>query len=208
MIVSFTLTDADPFTVYFASIISHLISLAQCRSLQELRLIKSLFPSIDASRILFTPNFACRNEYAKARGLFQDHANAIHLTVDNTWVLENWGEDFASCSIFLRVDPGEDGHGHHAHVHTGSSSKFGIEIKELCSKEFADVLNKHKVRDCLLDTVQCSSHGLSRCVQWFHAPCFECTCTLYLLRSPWLVFTCTRAPASLTLPSGPAAPLR
>lgn len=115
------------------------------RSLAELRRVKTLFPDISGDRILFTPNFATRAEFEGAFKLFEGAVEPIHVTIDNTWVLENWGELFQGKSIFLRIDPGEDGHGHHAYVFTGSSSKFGIEIPEVRSEKFQNMIAKFNI---------------------------------------------------------------
>jgi diaminopimelate decarboxylase/aspartate kinase len=127
----------------------------ECVSLRELELILELFPAIPGSRVLFTPNFASKREFQAVTPLFVTEERRAALaavadgaavsdaellpfvTVDNSWVLERWGADlFRGRSIFLRVDPGEDGHGHHAHVYTGSGSKFGIEQSVLRSDAF------------------------------------------------------------------------
>ncbi|MDP1601964.1 MAG: bifunctional aspartate kinase/diaminopimelate decarboxylase [Legionella sp.] len=92
----------------------------ECVSIQELQRILELFPDIDRKRILFTPNFAAKNEYEFALAL------NCHLTVDSLYPLENWPELFKKQSIFLRIDPGS-GAGHHKFVSTaGNESKFGI----------------------------------------------------------------------------------
>ena len=91
----------------------------------EIKLILELFPDIDRKRILFTPNFASRDEYEF--GLEQ----GIWVTLDNLHPLREWGESFAGKKVFLRLDPGQ-GRGHHEHVKTaGVHSKFGIPLFEL-----------------------------------------------------------------------------
>ena len=91
----------------------------------EIRLILDLFPDIDRQRILFTPNFAPREEYEF--GLEQ----GVWVTLDNLHPLREWGESFAGKQVFLRLDPGQ-GRGHHEHVKTaGVHSKFGIPLFEL-----------------------------------------------------------------------------
>ena len=48
------------------------------------------------------------------------------MTIDNLYVLEQWGEVFAGQEVILRIDPGFS-KGHHRHVMTGGvRSKFGI----------------------------------------------------------------------------------
>lgn len=77
-----------------------------------------------ADRILFTPNFAPREEYVWAL------ANNVRLTIDNLYALRAWPELLRDREIFVRIDPGQ-GRGHHQHVRTGGScSKFGIPVQE------------------------------------------------------------------------------
>jgi len=91
----------------------------------EIQLIINLFPDIDRKRILFTPNFAAREEYAY--GLEQ----GVWVTLDNLYPLRAWGDLFVGQDVFLRLDPGQ-GRGHHEHVKTaGVHSKFGIPLFEL-----------------------------------------------------------------------------
>lgn len=97
----------------------------ECVSLGELEHVVGLFPDIRRDRILFTPNFAPRHEYEWA------FAQNVWVTVDNTYVLENWAESFSGHAVLLRIDPGH-GKGHHRHVRTaGTSSKFGIPVADL-----------------------------------------------------------------------------
>ncbi len=92
----------------------------ECVSPGEVTHVFDLFPDIDPSRILFTPNFAARKEYVTAFEI------GIHVTLDNVHALERWGEVFEGQDVFIRVDPGR-GHGHHRHVRTaGAQSKFGV----------------------------------------------------------------------------------
>ncbi|MEE4186376.1 MAG: bifunctional aspartate kinase/diaminopimelate decarboxylase [Gammaproteobacteria bacterium] len=91
----------------------------------ELDLVCELFPEIDRERILFTPNFAAREEYAYAL------ERGVWVTLDNLHPLRHWGEVFAGREILLRLDTGH-GRGHHEHVKTGGvHSKFGIPLFEL-----------------------------------------------------------------------------
>ncbi len=91
----------------------------------ELQLVLELFPDIDRERILFTPNFAPREEYEL--GL----QAGVWVTLDNLHPLRHWGESFAGKKVFLRLDTGQ-GRGHHEHVKTaGVHSKFGIPLFEL-----------------------------------------------------------------------------
>ncbi len=101
----------------------------------EIALILELFPDIDRQRILFTPNFAARSDYAY--GIEQD----VWVTLDNLHPLREWGELFTGREVFLRLDPGQ-GRGHHEHVKTaGVHSKFGIPLFEL--DEAAALLKQH-----------------------------------------------------------------
>jgi diaminopimelate decarboxylase/aspartate kinase len=91
----------------------------------EISLILELFPDIDRERILFTPNFASRQEYEFAL------EQGIWVTLDNLHPLREWGDSFTGRQVFLRLDPGQ-GRGHHEHVKTaGVHSKFGIPLFEL-----------------------------------------------------------------------------
>ena len=97
----------------------------ECVSIGEVAYILELFPDIERNRILFTPNFAPRTEYEQAL------REGIHVTIDNIFILQQWGSLFEGEEVFLRIDPGQ-GHGHHRHVRTGGvNSKFGIPISEL-----------------------------------------------------------------------------
>ncbi|MCY4156104.1 MAG: bifunctional aspartate kinase/diaminopimelate decarboxylase [Gammaproteobacteria bacterium] len=97
----------------------------ECVSPGELALLGQLFPEHEASRILFTPNFAPRAEYRQALKA------GAQVTVDNLAVLEDWPELFSGSDIFLRLDPGM-GRGLHRHVRTaGVHSKFGIPLFEV-----------------------------------------------------------------------------
>jgi len=97
----------------------------ECVSLGEVERVLELFPQLERRRILYTPNFAPRAEYAAAL------AAGVRVTVDNGYVLSAWPQLFAGQEIFVRVDTGV-GRGHHTHVRTaGSRSKFGIPIAEL-----------------------------------------------------------------------------
>ncbi|MEM8982292.1 MAG: bifunctional aspartate kinase/diaminopimelate decarboxylase [Pseudomonadota bacterium] len=97
----------------------------ECVSPGELHRVFDLFPDLDPKRVLFTPNFAPRNEYALGieRG--------VNLTLDNLFPLRQWPDLFAGQDLFVRLDPGQ-GRGHHEHVKTaGSHAKFGIPLFEL-----------------------------------------------------------------------------
>lgn len=97
----------------------------ECVSPGEIRRVLELFPDIDPQRILFTPNFAPREDYAF--GLEQ----GVRVTLDNLHPLRHWAELFGGKELILRLDPGQ-GRGHHEHVRTaGVHSKFGIPMFEL-----------------------------------------------------------------------------
>jgi diaminopimelate decarboxylase/aspartate kinase len=97
----------------------------ECVSRPEVERVLDALPGLDRDRILFTPNFAPREEYQWALSA------GIRLTVDNLYVLRAWPELFRDRTLFVRVDTGQ-GHGHHQHVRTaGSHSKFGIPLFEL-----------------------------------------------------------------------------
>ena len=110
----------------------------ECVSPGEIEHVLSLFPAIDRHRILFTPNFAPREEYEY--GL----ENNVWLTLDDLYPLREWGEMFAGHEIFLRLDTGL-GRGHHEHVRTaGVHSKFGIPLFEL--KEAGQLVKKYGLK--------------------------------------------------------------
>jgi diaminopimelate decarboxylase/aspartate kinase len=97
----------------------------ECVSRGEVERVLEAVPGIDRSHILYTPNFAPRDEYVWA---FQQ---GVQVTVDNTYVLEKWPDVFRGREIFVRVDTGT-GRGHHQHVRTGGThSKFGVPVSEL-----------------------------------------------------------------------------
>jgi bifunctional diaminopimelate decarboxylase / aspartate kinase len=97
----------------------------ECVSAAELDHVLSLFPGLEASRLLFTPNFAPREEYRRG------FAAGARVTVDNLHPLREWPEVFSGREVFLRLDPGR-GRGHHAHVRTaGAQSKFGLAPEQI-----------------------------------------------------------------------------
>ncbi len=115
----------------------------ECVSPGELDLVRELFPDLPRERLLFTPNFAGREEYVHGF-----RAGAM-VTVDALHPLQHWPEIFRDQEILLRIDPGE-GRGHHAHVRTaGARSKFGIdpaaidEIKALVAAAGTTVVGLH-----------------------------------------------------------------
>ena len=97
----------------------------ECVSQGEVERVLTTFPQIDRTRVLFTPNFAPRSEYAWAI------EQGLQVTLDNLHPLQQWPELFRELEVFLRIDTGY-GRGHHNHVRTaGVHSKFGIPIFEL-----------------------------------------------------------------------------
>lgn len=94
----------------------------ECVSIDEVKYVINLFPEIARNRILFTPNFAPRDEYLQALEL------GVLLTLDNLYCLEHWSDLFVGQQVLLRIDTGS-GKGHHHHVKTaGNEAKFGIPI--------------------------------------------------------------------------------
>jgi diaminopimelate decarboxylase/aspartate kinase len=97
----------------------------ECVSRGEIEHLLASVPQLDRGRILFTPNFAQRAEYAWA---LEQH---IQLTIDNLYILAEWGELFRGRDVFIRIDTGS-GRGHHHHVRTaGSHAKFGVPLAEM-----------------------------------------------------------------------------
>jgi len=100
----------------------------ECVSRGEVEHVMATLPGLDPRRVLFTPNFAPRDEYAHAL------ARGVWVTLDNLHPLLHWGELFSGRELLVRVDPGF-GRGHHQHVRTaGTHSKFGVprfELEEL-----------------------------------------------------------------------------
>jgi len=97
----------------------------ECVSLAEIEAVRATLPALAPERILFTPNFAPRDEYAAAL------ATGARVTLDALHPLEHWGALFADRGIHLRVDLGV-GRGHHDKVKTGgAASKFGVALDEV-----------------------------------------------------------------------------
>ncbi len=96
----------------------------ECVSRGEIERVLEVFPSLEPSAVLYTPNFASQEEYrwALERG--------VQVTVDSLHALTEWPELWAGREIFLRIDTGV-GVGHHHHVRTaGAHAKFGVPIEE------------------------------------------------------------------------------
>jgi bifunctional diaminopimelate decarboxylase / aspartate kinase len=97
----------------------------ECVSQAEVEHVRKTLPGIDRKRILFTPNFAPRSEYAWAL------EEGIALTLDNLHPLKSWPELFKGREVFVRIDTGY-GRGHHDKVRTaGVHSKFGVPLFEM-----------------------------------------------------------------------------
>jgi diaminopimelate decarboxylase/aspartate kinase len=107
----------------------------ECVSRGEIEHLLASVPGLDRSRILFTPNFASREEYRWALEA------GIALTLDNLYVLRHWGEMFRARGVFIRIDTGT-GRGHHHHVRTaGAHTKFGVPLAEI--DELARLVEQH-----------------------------------------------------------------
>ena len=96
----------------------------ECVSRAEVERVLEAVPGVAREGILFTPNFAPRDEYRWAL------EQGFRVTVDNLHVLRAWRELFAGREIFLRLDA-TSGFGHHEKVRTGGlHSKFGVPPEE------------------------------------------------------------------------------
>jgi diaminopimelate decarboxylase/aspartate kinase len=97
----------------------------ECVSRGEVERALGLFADLDPRRILYTPNFAPRAEYAWALD------RGVQVTVDNLYALREWGGLFRDRELFVRIDTGV-GAGHHHHVRTaGAHAKFGVPAADL-----------------------------------------------------------------------------
>ncbi|WP_273145889.1 bifunctional aspartate kinase/diaminopimelate decarboxylase [Oceanicaulis alexandrii] len=97
----------------------------ECVSPGELMRLKDTFPGLDPKKVLFTPNFASRHEYAAAIEL------GTNLTIDGLHPLIHWPDMFRGAEIILRINPDRP-RGHHQHVQTaGPKAKFGIPLDQL-----------------------------------------------------------------------------
>ena len=107
----------------------------ECVSPGELRAVDALVGA--DTPLLFTPNFAAREDYVFAL------ATRADITLDALHPLEHWGELFRGRAILLRVDLGR-GLGHHEKVRTGgNASKFGLPLDQLGS--FLELAQAHGV---------------------------------------------------------------
>lgn len=97
----------------------------ECVSPGEVERVLECFPDLDRSEILFTPNFAPREEYEFGLEL------GVLTTLDSPYPLRSWPDVFQGAELFLRIDPGV-GRGHHDKVRTaGAQAKFGVPLFEL-----------------------------------------------------------------------------
>jgi len=92
----------------------------ECVSIGEMEHVFAAVPGLEPARVLFTPSFAPRAEYARAREL------GVRMTIDSAYPLVHWAEIFRGAELVLRIDPGF-GSGHHEKVRTGGKgAKFGL----------------------------------------------------------------------------------
>ncbi len=115
----------------------------ECVSPGEVEWLEENLPDFDLGRVLFTPNFAPREEYEW--GI----RKGLQVTLDNLYPLQAWPEIFHGAKLFIRVDPGQ-GRGHHEHVKTaGVHSKFGVprfevrDLAKLVERAGAEVIGIH-----------------------------------------------------------------
>ncbi len=114
----------------------------ECVSQDELDHLFAHLPALDPERVLFTPSFAPREEYAAAL------ARKVWVTLDSTYPLRQWPGLFAGRRIALRIDPGY-GLGHHEKVRTGGrEAKFGLPADAL--DEFIDAARNAKATIAVL----------------------------------------------------------
>ena len=101
----------------------------ECVSRGEIERARETLPELGRERLLYTPNFAAREEYAWA------FAQGVAVTIDNLYVLEAWPELFRGREVLVRIDTGT-GRGHHHHVRTaGMYAKFGVPLDEIAQLE-------------------------------------------------------------------------
>ena len=107
----------------------------ECVSPGELKFVLAHVP--ESAPLLFTPNFAPREDYAWAL------TTRATVSLDSLFPLAQWGELFRGHEIVLRVDLGR-GLGHHEKVRTGgSASKFGLPVDQL--DDFLQLADTHGV---------------------------------------------------------------
>jgi len=109
----------------------------ECVSRGEVQRLLESVPQLPRELILFTPNFAAREEYAWAM------QQGVTCTIDNLFVLSEWGELFRGREVFARIDTGS-GRGHHHHVRTaGAHAKFGVPIEQAAT--LAELAARHAI---------------------------------------------------------------
>jgi bifunctional diaminopimelate decarboxylase / aspartate kinase len=123
----------------------------ECVSVPEIEHLLALFPDLNigggggggGERLLYTPNFASREELARGFAL------GARVTIDSLHPIVAWPDLLAGRDLFLRLDPGR-GRGHHPYVRTaGGQSKFGIapdqtpEVAERLAEIGARVVGLH-----------------------------------------------------------------
>jgi diaminopimelate decarboxylase/aspartate kinase len=114
----------------------------ECVSQAELDHVFAIFPNFDPTRVLFTPSFAPRAEYAAAL------ARDAWVTVDSPFPLREWPELFRGKQLVLRIDPGF-GLGHHEKVRTGGKlAKFGLAAEAL--PDMLEAVRAAGARICVL----------------------------------------------------------
>lgn len=97
----------------------------ECVSRGEIARALESCPGLPPRRVLYTPNFAPRDEYAWA------FDQGVTVTIDNLYVLRHWAPLFDGREVMVRVDTGI-ARGHHEHVQTaGEQAKFGVPLEEL-----------------------------------------------------------------------------
>jgi bifunctional diaminopimelate decarboxylase / aspartate kinase len=107
----------------------------ECVSPGELKAVDAIVP--EGTPLLFTPNFAPREDYAYALG------TRATITLDALHPMQHWGGLFRGREIVLRLDLGR-GLGHHEKVRTGGSgSKFGLPLDQLAT--FLQLAETHGV---------------------------------------------------------------
>ncbi|HEU4669447.1 MAG TPA: bifunctional aspartate kinase/diaminopimelate decarboxylase [Dyella sp.] len=107
----------------------------ECVSPGELKAVMAAVP--ESAPLLFTPNFAPREDYAWAL------TTRATVSLDSLYPLEHWGDTFRGREIVLRLDLGR-GLGHHEKVRTGGSgSKFGLPVEQLDA--FLRLADRHGV---------------------------------------------------------------
>ena len=128
----------------------------ECVSPGEVKHLLDVLPYIDATKILFTPNFSPKEDY-----IFALNSNLM-ITVDSLYPLKAWPNIFSNKKIMLRIDLGI-GDGHHEHVNTGGdSSKFGITLDKLA--EIQIIANAHNISIVGLHTH--SGSGILNVLNW------------------------------------------